>query len=84
MNAIELKKNFHNLIDSIDNVNLLSDFYDLLKKRLSGNEGQLWKRLTKDEQAELLQAFDESEDPESLISHETIRNNPSIPPSKRS
>ena len=73
MNTIELKKNFHNLIDSIDNVNLLADFYDLLKKRLSGDEGRLWKGLTKIEQKELLMAFEESEDPDNLISHEDMR-----------
>ncbi len=73
MNTIELKKNFHNLIDSIDNVNLLADFYDLLKKRLSGDEGQLWKGLTKSEQKELFMAFEESENPDNLISHEDMR-----------
>ena len=73
MNTIELKKNFHNLIDSIDNVSLLADFYDLLKKRLSGDEGRLWKNLTKIEQEELLMAFEESEDPDNLISHEDMR-----------
>jgi hypothetical protein len=30
MNTIELKKNFHILIDSIDNENLLINFYDII------------------------------------------------------
>ncbi len=73
MNTLELKKDFHNLIDSIDNVNLLSNFYDLIKKRLSSKEGQLWNRLTEKEQEELLLAFEESEKPENLISHEELK-----------
>ncbi len=46
MNTLELKKDFHNLIDSIDNETLLSDFYILIKERLSGKDGKLWKGLT--------------------------------------
>ena len=72
MNAIELKKNFHLLIDSIDNENLLVSFYDLIKKRSSTKEGQLWGRLTNQEQEELLSALEESEYPENLISHEEM------------
>ncbi len=73
MNTIELKKDFHNLIDSIDNENLLSDFYALIKRRISAKEGKLWKGLTKKEQEELYLAFEESENPENLISHKEMR-----------
>ena len=73
MNGTELKKDFHNLIDSIDNVNLLSDFYDLIKKRISSKEGQLWNKLTLKEQQELLMSLEESKDPENLISHEEMK-----------
>mgnify|MGYP001616547187 CR=1 FL=1 len=72
MNTIELKKNFHLLIDSIDNENLLISFYDLIKKRSSTKEGQLWSRLTNQEQEELLLALEESTNPENLISHEEM------------
>ncbi len=74
MNTLEIKKDFHNLIDSIDNENLLSDFYDLLKRRISSKEGKLWKGLTEKEQEELNLAFKESEKPENLISHEEMKN----------
>jgi ferritin-like protein len=73
MNALELKKDLHNLIDSTDNESLLSDFYALMKRRISGKEGKLWKRLSKEEQEELNLAFKESEKPENLISHEEMR-----------
>lgn len=72
MNTIEIKKNFHHLIDSIDNENLLLHFYDLIKRRYSGKEGQLWTKLSKQEQEELLLAVKESENPENLISHKEM------------
>jgi len=73
MNTIKLKKDFHNLIDSIDNENLLFDLYDLIKKRLSAKEGKLWKGLSKKEREELITAFNESKYPENLISHDEMR-----------
>jgi hypothetical protein len=72
MNTIELKKNFHLLIDSIDNENLLINFYDIIKKRSSAEEGQLWERLTNTEKEELFLALKESENPEYLICHKEM------------
>ena len=73
MNTLELKRDFHNLIDNIDNESLLSNFYDLLKRRISSKEGKLWKGLTEKEREELNLAFEESEKPENLISHKEMR-----------
>ena len=72
MDTIEIKKHFHLLIDSIDNENLLIRFYDLIKQRSSTKEGQLWNRLTKAEQDELLLALEESDNPDNLISHDEM------------
>jgi len=73
MNTLELKKSFHLLIDSIDNEDLLASFYDLIKKRSSTKEGQLWSRLTYEEQEELIKALEESENPEYLISNDEMK-----------
>jgi len=73
MNTIELKKSFHLLIDSIDNEDLLASFYDLIKKRSSTKEGQLWNRLTYKEQEELISALEESENPVYLISNDEMK-----------
>lgn len=73
MNTIELKKSFHILIDSIDNENLLINFYDILKKRSSAKDGQLWERLTNQDKEELLLVFEESKNPDNLISHDEMR-----------
>ena len=73
MNTLELKKNFHLLIDSIENDNLLSDFYNLIKERTSAKEGQLWNQLTYKEQEELISALGESENPDYLISNDEMK-----------
>ncbi len=73
MNTAELKRNFHLLIDSIENEALLANLYDLIKKRSSTKEGQLWDRLTYQEQEELITALGESENPEYLISNDEMK-----------
>lgn len=73
MNTIELKQNFHHLIDSIDNEKLLINFYDLIKKRTTVKEGQLWNNLTEHEKQELILSLDESKKPENLIDHEEMK-----------
>ncbi len=69
MTTIELKNNFHQLIDSIENENLLFKFYELMRTRSISQEGSLWSRLSKEEQDDLLVAFDESDMEENLIKH---------------
>ena len=72
MNIMELKKNFHRLIDSIDNESLLRNFYDFIQTKTRTKDGELWGRLNEDEQKELLLAFEESEDPDNLIDNAGI------------
>ncbi|MCF6212580.1 MAG: hypothetical protein L3J45_00990 [Flavobacteriaceae bacterium] len=73
MNTIELKQNFHLLIDSIENEKLLINFYNLIKKRSSTKEGQLWNKLTNQEQEELLLSLEESKNIENLVSHNEMK-----------
>jgi len=73
MDAIELRKNFHLLIDSIENETLLTNLYDLMKSRSTTIEGQLWNRLTTQEQEELLMTLEESNNQDYLISQEEMK-----------
>ena len=73
MNTIELKNNFHKLIDTIDNDSILTKFYTLLKRASTHDEGKLWERLSENEKQELLQIDSETEDENNLISHSEIR-----------
>jgi len=74
MSTIELKKNIHSLVDSIENENLLMKFYDLMSKMKDVTNGLLWSRLSKEEQEELLLSEKESEDPENLLSYNEMKN----------
>jgi hypothetical protein len=73
METKQLKVNFHQLIDSIDNEQILAKFYCLMDKTNNASPGQLWSRLNKEEQEELLQADIESDDPQNLISHSVVQ-----------
>jgi hypothetical protein len=73
MEAAQLKINFHQLIDSIDNERILSKFYGLMSKSKESSSGHLWSRLTIEEQEELLLSDIESDIPDNLISHSEIQ-----------
>ena len=73
MTTIELKKNFHELIDRMENERLLRDFYDLLLRRSQNEEGTLWSNLTIKEQEELLLSEEESNYETNLISHKEMK-----------
>jgi len=73
MTSIELKTNFHKLIEGITDETLLLKFYDLMSKANEPGEGFLWTRLSKEEQEELLLIEKESYEPQNLISHAEMR-----------
>ena len=73
MTTIELKNNFHHLIDSIENEKVLQEFYELMLRKRTSQDGRLWAMLSTDEIAELLLANEESENPENLISNEEMK-----------
>jgi hypothetical protein len=73
MNTIELRKNFHLLIDNLENETLLNNFYDLMKSRYTAKDGQLWNRLTTQEQEELLMTLEESNNPDYLINQDDMK-----------
>ena len=72
MTIVELKKNFHALIDRMDNERLLKDFYDLFLRRSQSEEGTLWNNLTIEEQNELLLSEEESNYKANLISQKDM------------
>ena len=69
MKRSEIKNNFHNLIDKIDNETLLMKFYDLMIQSATNKEGQLYARLTNEQKDVLMLAEEESDDPANLISY---------------
>ena len=73
MNTIEIKNNFHKLIDKINNDKVLAKFYEILEKVSNAKEGQLWNSLTKDEKQELLDIDKETDYTENLINHSIVQ-----------
>jgi len=72
MTKIELKLNFHNLIDDIDDERILSKFYDILSRVNENKEGLSWNKLSQEEQEELALIVKESSDPANLISNDEM------------
>jgi hypothetical protein len=73
MTTLELKHNFHQLIDSIENENILEKFYELMLRKKSSKDGLLWSRLSKEEIDGLLASNEEVENPVNQISHDDMR-----------
>jgi hypothetical protein len=73
MTAIELRKNFHNLIDSIDNERILLFFYDLMKTKSSSEDVNIWNHLSDDQKQELISSAKESENPTNLVSNDETK-----------
>jgi len=74
MNTLEIKTNFHHLIDQLNNEELLIKFYRIMEQASTTADGQLWNRLTSDEQMELLKIEREAHSDLDLISSEQMQN----------
>jgi TRAP-type C4-dicarboxylate transport system substrate-binding protein len=72
MNTTTIKPNFHQLIDNIEDEHLLEQFYNALVYS-SERENKLWNSLSSEEQKEVLQAYEESEQEENLLSHAMVK-----------
>jgi len=73
MTTIELKSNFHNLIETINDESILSKFYDLLSRAKDKKEGLLWDRLSQAERDELTIIEKESFNSANLISNSEMQ-----------
>lgn len=70
---MNIKEDFHHLIDTIDDEQLLKDYYQLIQRLNTDQTGNLWNNLSETEKQELLSAYDESFDENNLISHEQVK-----------
>jgi hypothetical protein len=69
---MSIKEDFHHLIDTIEDEQVLNGFYQLIRLN-TGEYGQLWNNLKEEQKNELHIAYDESFDPRNLISHEEVK-----------
>ena len=71
---MKIKDDFHHLIDSIEDEQLLQHYYQLIQKVNHDQNGQLWNNLSETEKQELLVAYDESFDNNNLLSHDEVQS----------
>lgn len=71
--ATSIKQKLHELIDQIDNESMLRQAYKLIYKKNVSKEGDLWNKLSREQQEEILCSLEESNDPENLISNEEVK-----------
>jgi hypothetical protein len=70
---MNIKDNFHHLIDSIHDEELLKACYQLIEKIRHEQNGHLWNSLSEAQQKELLAAYEESFDEQNLLSHDAVK-----------
>ena len=73
MKLAELKSEFHNLIDQVENPQILEQFYDALSNSIKSGSS-LWNSLTPEQQQDVLIAYEESEDESNLVSLSEIKS----------
>jgi hypothetical protein len=71
---MKTKEDFHKLIDSIENEQVLKSYYELISKLNSNETGKLWESLTQSEKEELLISVEESKDSNNWITHSEVKN----------
>ncbi|HES58951.1 MAG TPA: hypothetical protein ENO18_00850 [Caldithrix sp.] len=69
MKQSDIRNNFHQLIDDIENESLLMKFYEMMLKSKVQNEGELWSQLSEEQKNEVLLAESESHYENNLIDH---------------
>lgn len=75
MSTTEIKTNLHKIVDRIEDERLLRVIHDFLEVREKSTEGQLWKKLSPEQQNEVLQAYEDSEDDSNLVDDEEVWKN---------
>ncbi|MEN9339378.1 MAG: hypothetical protein RIQ62_690 [Bacteroidota bacterium] len=73
MTLLELKTNFHKLIDEINNDEVLNQFYEILSSTRDRQEGMLWNKLSNTEHKELVETEKLSHRDENLLSHDEMK-----------
>jgi TRAP-type C4-dicarboxylate transport system substrate-binding protein len=72
MESILVRNKFHELIDKVENLDLIERFYEAFKSATSEKNG-VWDTLSPEVQEYISQAYEESLDESTLISHEEVK-----------
>ena len=66
MKLAELKSEFHNLIDRINDPEIIQRFYNAMNQSLNA-DGAIWQSLTPAQQQSVIDTYEKSKDNETLI-----------------
>ncbi|MBS1658677.1 MAG: hypothetical protein K1X63_05330 [Chitinophagales bacterium] len=72
METIELKSQLHRLIDQLNDPVILDQYYEEIKRIVNLSKSGLWDSLNEDQKQEVLLSFEESENDDNLVDHETV------------
>jgi len=67
MGTLEIRSHLHQIIDGIQNEQFLQTLYDFLRVKKTDSEQGIWNALSTEQKAEVMLAFEESEDENNLI-----------------
>ena len=70
---MNIKEDFHHLIDTIEDEQLLTTYYHLVQQLTIGETGKIWNNLTDDQRKSIEESYEESFDEKNLISHEEVK-----------
>ena len=69
---MKAREEFHKLIDTIEDDEVLKACYQLISVLNERKNGQLWNSLSEDEQREVFASYEESLDRNNLIDHQVV------------
>lgn len=72
MDIIQLKSGIYSLIDQIENVELLKEYYFELEKIIKSGKSGVWDTLSQKQKNEVLLSYAESELEENLIDENVV------------
>lgn len=66
------REEFHKLIDTIDHGPRLEAYLFLIKEINTCENSELWNNLTEGDRQQIIEAYEESFDPNNLVDHEVV------------
>ncbi|MEX0813870.1 MAG: hypothetical protein WD048_16750 [Chitinophagales bacterium] len=70
---MKVKEDFHKLIDNINDEEVLLSYFKLIQSLNKNQAGNLWNTLSSEEKKDLLLSYEESLNPDQLISHDSVK-----------
>ncbi len=72
MDKTALRSSLHHFIEQINSKHLLEDYYHEMKNIINMTAHDAWDSLTEAQKKEVLMSWEESEDDNNLVDHNTV------------